>query len=96
MSKIGNDGVKLEEIPIDLDEEIEKIHAIADVQAEEKGIVFEINKKEMAHSGLLGSPGHLRRILLNLISNALRYNRPGGRVCVEIREKGSDGTYAFL
>ncbi len=96
MSKIGNDGVKLEEIPIDLDEEIEKIHAIADVQAEEKGIVFEINKKEMEHPGLLGSPGHLRRILLNLISNAMRYNRPGGRVCVEIREKGSDGTYAFL
>lgn len=78
MSKIGSGKVHLEEIPVDLDEEMEKIHAIADVQAKKQEIRFSI-EDEVVHRQFLGSPAHLRRILLNLISNALRYNKKGER-----------------
>ena len=66
MSKIGSGKVHLEEIPVDLDEEMEKIHAIADVQAKKQEIRFSI-EDEVVHRQFLGSPAHLRRILLNLI-----------------------------
>jgi len=97
MSKIGNDSIKLEEVPIDLDEEVQKIHAIVDVQALEQKIDFQIHADDVEHRYLLGSPAHLRRILLNLISNALRYNRENGSIDVRIRElKCEEPEYASL
>ena len=95
MSKIGSGKVHLEEIPVDLDEEMEKIHAIADVQAKKQEIRFSI-EDEVVHRQFLGSPAHLRRILLNLISNALRYNKKGGKICLTIREVEYDGSHIGL
>lgn len=57
MSKIGSGKVHLEEIPVDLDEEMEKIHAIADVQAKKQEIRFSI-EDEVVHRQFLGSPAH--------------------------------------
>ena len=96
MSKIGSEGIRLEEVPLDLNEEIDKIHAIVDVQARDKNLNFQIHTDNIQHPDLLGSPAHLRRILLNLISNALRYNRPGGSINVGISELNSDGEYALF
>jgi len=95
MSKIGSGKVHLEEIPVDLDEEMEKIHAIADVQAKKQEIRFSI-EDEVVHRQFLGSPAHLRRILLNLISNALRYNKKRGKICLAIREVEYDGSHIGL
>lgn len=95
MSKIGSGKIHLEEIPVDLDEEMEKIHAIADVQAKEQEIRFSI-EDEVVHRQFLGSPAHLRRILLNLISNALRYNKKRGKICLAIREVEYDGSHIGL
>lgn len=86
MSKIGSEGIELEEMPINLDEEIQKVHAIVDVQASEKNISFRIHMEDVKYLHLIGSPAHLRRILLNLISNALRYNKANGSIDVYIRE----------
>ena len=95
MSKIGSGKIHLEEIPVDLDEEMEKIHAIVAVQAKEQEIRFSI-EDEVVHRQFLGSPAHLRRILLNLISNALRYNKKGGKICLAIREVEYDGSHIGL
>ena len=86
MSKIGSEQIQMEELPIDLEDEVRKIHAIVDVQASEKNIDFQIHMTGVVHDHLLGSPAHLRRILLNLISNALRYNKENGLIDVQIRE----------
>lgn len=96
MSKISSEGIHLEEVPIDLNEEIEKIHAMVDVQARDKQLDFHIHMKNIKHRYLLGSPVHLRRIILNLISNALRYNRPGGSIDFYVSERDSNEEYTFL
>ena len=96
MSKIGTDGIQLEEVPIDLEDELQKIHAIIDTQAKDRNIDFQISMPNVVHAKLLGSPAHLRRILLNLISNALRYNKPNGSIWVEIQEQGSQHGYADI
>ncbi len=96
MSKISSEGINLEEVPIDLNEEIEKIHAMVDVQARDKQLDFRVHMQNIKHRYLLGSPVHLRRIILNLISNALRYNRPGGSIDFYISERNSNGEYTFL
>ena len=72
MSKIGSGKVHLEEIPVDLDEEMEKIHAIADVQAKKQEIRFSI-EDEVVHRQFSWQSGPFEKDPFKiLISNALR------------------------
>jgi len=44
----------------------------------------------VAAARLVGSPGDLRLIVSNLLENAIRYNRPGGKVHVSVGRSGAD------
>ena len=50
----------------------------------------------MKHSQLIGSDLRLRQIMLNLFSNAIKYNKPGGRVDTYITELSCDGCTALF
>ena len=71
------------------------------MQANENGINFE-GGKEMSvirHRYLIGSPVHLNRILMNLASNAIKYNHKGGTVtlyCTEISSDDNTVVYEFV
>ncbi len=86
MSALEQGKVNLEEKPFDLNRELESVRLIVEEQIREKNLTFEIHTSEIHHSCLIGSPLHLRRILLNLISNAAKYNKPGGRIDLSVEE----------
>ena len=44
-------------------------------------------KKEITHRDLIGSPGYVKRVMMNILSNAVKYNRENGQIyisCIEI------------
>lgn len=86
MSKLESGKIELENIPFSLKEECENIHAIIGIQAQEKQIDFSMDDSKVKHHYLIGSPVHLRRILLNLSSNAVKYTPEKGKVRVSITE----------
>lgn len=90
MSRLEVGEVRLTRNPFDLNEELRRVQSIAEESAKAKDIALEFRMDGAVHTRLLGSPMHLRRILLNLVSNAVKYNRPGGRVDVSVREVGGD------
>ena len=90
MSRLKFGEIRLARSPFDLNEELRRVQSIAEESAKVKGIALEFRMDGAVHTRLLGSPMHLRRILLNLVSNAVKYNRPGGRVDVSVREVGGD------
>ena len=90
MSKLETGQIELEHVPFDLKDELEQIKDIVEVQAEAAEIRFQIHLKDVEHTRLIGSPVHLRRILLNLLSNSLKYNHAGGSIDVYIKEKSCD------
>ncbi len=44
----------------------------------------------------IGSPIHFKRLLLNILGNAIKYNRPHGKVYVSCREISFDGKTVVL
>lgn len=96
MSKMESGEIELEHVPFSLDEELKDIYTIVDNKVQEKQIHLEIQDKEVLHHYLLGSPGHFRRILINLLSNALKYTPEKGRILVEVRELSAEKEKAVL
>ena len=99
MSELEHGKIKLEQKPFDLTQELNLLHQIVEEQPNEKQISFEIQADDLAHTALLGSPLHLRRILLNLVSNALKYNKQNGSVTLTVQEHSISDTrseYIFL
>lgn len=94
MSALEQGKVELERKPFDLCRELEDLRLIVEEQGREKNVRFTVNAEKIEHTMLLGSPLHLRRILLNLISNAMKYNREDGTVELLVEETGSAGKTA--
>ena len=96
MSKLESGEVELDMISFSLNEELRNIHGIMDNKAKDKQIDFAIRDEKVIHRYLTGSPGHLRRILLNLISNAVKYTQDKGSVYVDITEISDDPDKVWL
>ncbi len=96
VSKLESGGTAAVEEPFDLHDILESCIAVMSAQAEEKGIRLALKETELHHSRLIGNPLDLKQILMNVIDNALKYNRPHGSVFVRVRETGlRDGTAEF-
>lgn len=46
---------------------------------------------EVEHTKLIGSPLHVKRLLMNILSNAVKYNKDNGRVTLECTELPGEG-----
>ena len=74
------------EEPFDLHETLEDCITILSAQAEEAGIRLELEDSGLKHRSVVGNPLHIKKILMNVIDNAIRYNRPHGSVSVRAEE----------
>ena len=93
MSALEQNEVKLENKAFDLSAELQNVYLLLNEQANEKNVTLEIHTEALAHTRLIGSPLHLRRILLNLGSNSLKYNKPNGRVDIYVQELNESGEH---
>ena len=89
MGKLESGEIMLEEREFDLKELLDSVGMVVDKQARERGITIITDGYPVGHRCLLGSPLHLRRLLMNIISNAVKYNRVGGEIRLGCCEKPS-------
>ncbi len=85
--------------PINLHRLAEDVEVLIRSRAEKAGITYYINHSRITHPDVLGSATHLNRILVNLITNAIKYNKENGEVWItieEVSEKNGKGQYRFL
>ncbi|MDO8704040.1 MAG: response regulator [Sulfuricaulis sp.] len=76
-SKIESGKLELEEIEFDLRECIEKSVALLGQQARIKGLTLTNLIQPDMPNRLLGDPGRLRQIIINLIGNAIKFTHTG-------------------
>ena len=72
--------------PFDLCAVLKDCITILSHQAEERGIRLELETTGLRHSRVMGNPLHVKQILMSVIDNALKYNRPNGSVFVRAEE----------
>ena len=87
MSKLESGEVILEEIPFDLSRISREVLVVIEQMAAEQNIRIVWEKKEITHRKFIGSPGYVKRVMMNILSNAVKYNRENGHIyisCMEI------------
>ncbi len=87
MSKIESGDVHLNPSSLKLAEQVGQVESIIRSQCSEKGQEFTVTVKEVSHEYLIGDSIRLRQILLNLLTNAVKYTPSGGSVRFEIEER---------
>ena len=87
MSKLESGEIVLEEIPFNLSSISREVFVVIEQMAAEQNIRIVWEKKEITHHDFIGSPGYVKRVMMNILSNAVKYNRENGQIyisCVEI------------
>ena len=87
MSKLESGEVVLEEIPFNLSSISREVFVVIEQIAAEQNIRIVWEKKEITHRDFIGSPGYVKRVMMNILSNAVKYNRENGHIyitCTEI------------
>ena len=90
MSRLESGKVVLERVPFDLVTVSSEIFTVVEKLAEEQDIEL-IEDCTMQHTRFIGSPLHFKRLILNILGNAIKYNRPHGKVYITSREVSFDG-----
>ena len=79
--------IGVERRPILLDEVVSEISRPLAMQAQEKGIALELKYCEHPLP-IWGDPIKLPWVITNLVGNALRYTPAGGRITIELSQRG--------
>ena len=95
MSKLESGEVVLEEVPFNLIKISEEVLVVIEQIATEQNIRIVWEKKEITHRNLIGSPRYVKRVMMNILSNAVKYNRENGQIyisCMEITSEQPETT----
>ena len=85
MSKLESGEILLEEKPFDVYKTINDVMDLVSRQADERGIKVE-QTIEIEHRKLLGSSLYLKRMLMNILSNAVKYTGEGGNISCTLNQ----------
>ena len=88
LSKIEAGKLSLEDIPFDLRELVQELVVLHSLKAEQKGVELNSEINEQVPDVVVGDPTRMRQILVNLITNALKFTSEGEvSISVSIQDK---------
>lgn len=90
MSKLESDHMEIVNEPFDLNDIVEELNSLIDAQVSLQNITYHNHMENVVHTHLIGDALQLRRILINLLTNAIKYNKPNGTIDMYVRETSSD------
>ena len=90
MSRIENGKIELEFVPVDLRTIFDEIRSLFREQMKEKNIDFSVHTSQVRDSYVWCDRKNVLRILLNVVSNSLKFTPAGGRVTAVLYETVSE------
>ena len=86
MSKLESGEIVLEEVGFNINKLSDETIVMLEELAKERNIQIVEEEKNITHPYLIGSPTHVKRVLMNVLSNAIKYNRDNGFIYVSYKE----------
>ena len=90
MSKLESGEIYLEKKPFNIYQLVNEVIVVVEKMADEREIKVERKTSEIIHKDLIGSPIHLKRLLMNIMSNAVKYNKDYGKIYLSSKEISSE------
>ena len=90
ISKVESGKLTLTPAAFSITEVAENLANIAQPMVEDKSIDFSIHTNDMEHEYLYADQLRINQVFINIMSNALKYTEPHGRVDVDLQELASD------
>lgn len=96
-SKIEKGELNLEQKPFDFQKLINEIKATSHQQSRDKGLNFSYQEKALLPQKVVGDANRLRQILMNVISNSIKFTQQGEikLVVSEIQQLGDKSKISF-
>ena len=89
ISKVESGKLKLSPLTFSIVETVENLVNISQPMIKEKNLEFSFHINRMEKEYLYADQLRLNQIYINILSNAIKYTEPGGRVGVDLREEKS-------
>ncbi len=86
MSRIEKGKMQLMDAPFCMDKLVDEVVTIIRPSAEERGHSLKVDTADLKHRRLIGDSGRLRQVLLNLMSNSVKYTPGNGTVKLTVKE----------
>lgn len=98
MSKIENSETTLNPVPFRLSGLLAELEMVISTEAAAKGQSFKAEQTHLEHDYLFGDVARIRRVLFNILNNAVKYTGAGGsvRLCVSEQSLGKPDTALFV
>ena len=90
MSRIESGKVVIGNSEFDINRQVHSIVLMLQGQMDEKNLDWKVSVRDMYHERVLGDAQRINRVLLNIISNSIKYTNYGGTVGLTINEKNSE------
>ena len=90
ISKVESGKLNLSPITFSIVETMENLVNLSQPMIKEKNIIFSFRTNRIEKEYLYADQLRLNQIYINILSNAIKYTMPGGRVSVDLREEQSE------
>ncbi len=87
MSRIESGTVSLDEKAVHMPDLLQEIEAMIQGLVSEKNLNLHIDACHVVHEDVLVDKLRLNQVLLNIVSNAIKFTQPGGDITIRLEEK---------
>ena len=85
LSKVESGKMTLDSIPMNLSTLCNEVVSLFAVKARQRGLILDYHYTEALSPYVKGDPVRLKQILANLVNNAIKFTREGGRVTIDVK-----------
>jgi signal transduction histidine kinase/ActR/RegA family two-component response regulator len=101
LSKVESGKMTIDAIPMNLSTLCNEVVSLFAIKARQRGLVLEYHYTESLSPYVQGDPVRLKQILANLVNNAIKFTREGGRVSIDVMhvphcDDYSDSDYSLV
>lgn len=85
LSKVESGKMTIDSVPVNLSALCNEVVSLFAVKARQRGLILDYHYTESLSTYVQGDPVRLKQILANLVNNAIKFTREGGRVSIDVK-----------